>query len=226
MTPPLQSVATDILVIHDHEPLWVGLLPTLQKHYPNSVIHQALAGPDTGRILDQCAELMLIIADLSLPTGAGNNASTDVGFDLLERLLSHPKSPNLLVLSPNLKSLIRLGSKIKTYGGGFTTADKRQSIPDMMQMAELSRRGTMGWSNLLRQVGMTKELDQQWLDVVKLRFQQGLNDKAIAQRMHVSDRTIRNYWLKLQDHLGIPDDPSHDARVQIMLKLKEFGLFD
>ena len=223
---PTTVAPTDILVIDDHEAILAGLLPALEKQFPKAVIHQAKTSQDAERIINHRDELMLIIADLSLPISAGDNASADVGFKLVESLLSHPDSPNILVLSTNLRPLIRLKTKINTYGGGFATADKSQSIPEIMQMAELSIRGTICWSKLLRQTGMAKELDRQWLEVVKLKFQEGLNDKAIAQRMHVSDRTVRNYWLRLQDSLGIPDDPSYDVRVQIMLKLKELGVLD
>lgn len=43
----------------------------------------------------------------------------------------------------------------------------------------------------------------------------GLTDKAIAQKMLVSDRTVRNYWIRLQDSLGVYDEPGKELRIQI-----------
>ncbi|MEH1947249.1 MAG: hypothetical protein V7K77_09855 [Nostoc sp.] len=37
------------------------------------------------------------------------------------------------------------------------------------------------------------EFDRKWLEVLTLKYQEGLTDKAIAHKMLVSDRTVRNY---------------------------------
>lgn len=222
----VSTVPQDILVIDDHEAILAGLLLSFERKYPSAKIFQAKSRQEAEHIFSRERKLMLVVADLSLPDKKGDDASPEVGFSLIERLLKHPTAPNILVLSTNLKPLIRLKSMINVYEGGFTTADKSQSLTEIIQMAELAIRGVICWSKLLRQAGIAKELDRQWIEVVKLKFQEGLNDKAIALRLHVSDRTVRNYWLRLQDTFGIPDDPTYDVRVQIMLRVKELGLLD
>ncbi|MGQ9871889.1 hypothetical protein [Leptodesmis sp.] len=51
-----------------------------------------------------------------------------------------------------------------------------------------------------------------------------MTDKAIAERMQVSDRTVRNYWVHLQDALGVYDEPDKDLRIQIEIAARRLGL--
>ena len=39
-------------------------------------------------------------------------------------------------------------------------------------------------------------------------------------------RTIRNYWVRIQEALNIIEHPDKDIRVQIELKARELGLID
>ena len=64
------------------------------------------------------------------------------------------------------------------------------------------------------------------LEVLNLKFNRALNDRTIAKRMGVSDRTIRNYWLRIQDALNITNDPDKDIKVQIELKARKLGLIE
>jgi DNA-binding NarL/FixJ family response regulator len=68
------------------------------------------------------------------------------------------------------------------------------------------------------------EFDRKWLEVLTLKFQEGLTDKAIAERMAVSDRTVRNYWIRLQDALGVYDKPDKELRIQIEIEARKIGL--
>jgi DNA-binding NarL/FixJ family response regulator len=47
------------------------------------------------------------------------------------------------------------------------------------------------------------EVKPEWLEVLNLAFRDGLQDKAIAESMHVSERTVRHYWTKVQDALEV-----------------------
>ena len=47
------------------------------------------------------------------------------------------------------------------------------------------------------------ELKPEWLDVLNLAFQEGLQDRAIAERLGVQTTTVRHYWSKLYDVLEI-----------------------
>ena len=75
-------------------------------------------------------------------------------------------------------------------------------------------------------IDSVEEFDPQWRELLRLRFEYGYNDRAIARKLGVSDRTIRNYWVRIQEALEINYDPDKDIRVQIELKAREIGLID
>ena len=70
------------------------------------------------------------------------------------------------------------------------------------------------------------KLDPQWLELLHLRFNCALTDRAIARKMGIRDRTIRNYWVRIQEALNIIEHPDKDIRVQIELKARELRLID
>ncbi|MEO0408466.1 MAG: LuxR C-terminal-related transcriptional regulator, partial [Cyanobacteria bacterium P01_A01_bin.135] len=74
------------------------------------------------------------------------------------------------------------------------------------------------------------EIKPEWFEVLHLAFKEGLQDKAIAQRMSISERTVRLYWSKVYDVLGIyPEDGRRDGkniRIQTEIKARELGLID
>lgn len=72
----------------------------------------------------------------------------------------------------------------------------------------------------------TTQFDPQWVELLRLRFEFGFNDKAIAQKMQLSDRTIRNYWSRIQDALKITDDPEKNTKVLIGIEARKLGLID
>lgn len=66
----------------------------------------------------------------------------------------------------------------------------------------------------------------EWLQVLRLAFQDGLQDKAIAEQMNVAERTVRHYWNKVQDALGVYPDPGKNIRIQTEIRAREEGLID
>jgi DNA-binding NarL/FixJ family response regulator len=59
--------------------------------------------------------------------------------------------------------------------------------------------------------------------VLKLKFEQGLNEQAIAKQLNVSTRTIRNYWQRMQQAFEIQDEPDKDIRILISLEARRRG---
>ena len=58
------------------------------------------------------------------------------------------------------------------------------------------------------------EVKPEWLIVLDLAFGQGLQDKANAQTINRSERTVRYYWTKIQDVLGVAPESSKNIRIQ------------
>ncbi|MBD2451774.1 response regulator transcription factor [Nostoc sp. FACHB-152] len=210
------------LVIDDHEAILQGTIPALQEKYPQAEI---LAAQDAQTAYQQFEHYHpdLLIVDLCLPEKPQAPAQIEVGIQLIRTLMSSPLAPSLVVLSTNIKPLVRLKPIINAYEGGFAAMDKSLPIREMLKFIDLALRGSIYLSSELRS---RPEFDRKWIEVLKLKYEEGLTDKAIAQRMNLSDRTVRNYWIRLQDALGIYDEPGKELRIQIEIAARKIGLIN
>ena len=208
------------LVIDDHEALLRGTVPALQNAYPEARILTA-QDAKTARALIDSHQPELVVVDLSIPAARGGAATSDIGLQLVEGLLESVSAPNIVVLSTDVNPLVRLKAAIRVYGGGFAAIDKSLPLGEMLNYIEFAMRGSI---HLPSQVRSRPEFHPKWVQVLKLRFEEGLTDRAIAKRMGTSDRTIRNYWIRVQDALLISDDPDLDPRMQIAIEAKRIGL--
>lgn len=210
------------LVADDHEAILEGTVPALKQQYPAVEVLTAQDCRTAQKLMEQFHPT-LIVVDLSLPEIAGATASPEVGVRWLEALMrcDSAQKPNILVLSTNIKPLVRLTPMINVYEGGFAAMDKSHPIREMLKLVDLSLRGSIA---LPPEVRSRPELDSKWLEVLTLKFQQGLSDRAIRERMGIGERTLRNYWIRIQDAMGVVDDPDMDLRVQIELAARKDGL--
>ena len=217
---PTDSTKQTFLVVDDHEAILQGTVPALKSAYP---VAEVVTAQDV-----QMAQLhlrsrppVLIVLDLSLPEQPHTPASSEMGLHFLKTLFEGQLAPNILVLSTNIQPLVQLKPMINAYEGGFAAMDKSLPIREMLRLVDFALRGSI---YLPPQLRSRTEFDPKWLEVLTLKFQEGLTDKAIAQRMQVSDRTIRNYWIRLQDALGVYDEPGKELRIQIELAARKIGL--
>uniref|UniRef100_A0A832M2B3 Response regulator transcription factor n=1 Tax=Oscillatoriales cyanobacterium SpSt-402 TaxID=2282168 RepID=A0A832M2B3_9CYAN len=210
------------LVVDDHEAVLEGTVPAFKKHYSDAEI---LTAQDVQAAQTQLMyhRPTLVVLDLSLPEKPYAPASAEVGIAFLKMLMTGATAPNILVLSTNIKPLIQLKPLINTYEGGFAAMDKALPIREMVRLVDLSLRGSI---YLPPEIRSRPEFDRRWLDVLTLKFKEGLTDKAIAERMQLSDRTIRNYWIRLQDALDVYEEPDKDIRIQIEIAARKLGLLN
>ncbi len=68
------------------------------------------------------------------------------------------------------------------------------------------------------------------MNLLTLAYQEGLQDKAIAQHISVSERMVRHYWLHLQEALGIDSEElknqGKNLRIITRIRAREIGLID
>ena len=207
------------LIVDDHEAILEGTIPAIQQAYPdvNVVSAQHIAAAE-----DQLALYSpeLVIVDLSLPEKANTIASPEVGIQFLIRLMESELSPNIVVLSTNVQPVIQLKPMINTYEGGFAVMDKSMPIQDMLRSINMSLRGSIYLPPAVR---ARPEFDRKWIQVLKLKYQEGYSDKAIAKKMDITDRTVRNYWIRIQDALRVYEDPEKDLRVEVQIAARKAG---
>jgi DNA-binding NarL/FixJ family response regulator len=215
----------DILVVDDHQLILTGTLDVLSKQYPQANILKAQTAKETLNLL-QIQQFDLIMMDLSIPNQSGETAEIDTGIKLLQTLLKEYPDRNFMVQTSYVKALIRIKHEIDNHQAGFAIADKGLPETEMLMRVHLALQG----ATHTKEIKTGIELKPEWLDVLRLAFEESLTDKAIADRMYKSERAVRIYWTKIQDVLGVyPEDckqSGKNMRIQTEIRSREEGLID
>lgn len=211
-----------ILVVDDHEAVLNGTVSTLKQQYSDSDLFTA-QDAEMARQQIEATHPDLVVMDLSIPETAGEAARTEVGIQLLRTLMQQYPSLNIVVQSAYVKALVRLKPAINAHEGGFTIADKSLPLREMLTKVDWALQGLVYTPRDMR-TGL--ELKPEWVNVLKLAFEAGLQDKAIALELNVSERTVRHYWTQVQDALDVYPEPGKNIRIQTELRAREEGLID
>ena len=210
-----------ILIIDDHRLLLNGTINLVSDHIPNAEIFSAQTAQEAITGVKQYSPDWAI-ADLSIPQESGKTAHIENGLSLLKQLMQDYPQLNLMVQSSNIKALIRLIPEIDGHQGGFTIADKSLPVETFLTRMEWSMEGLTHTKDLQSDL----EVKPEWLEVLRLAFEEGLQDKAIAKEMFKSERMIRHYWSKIQDALEIYPEEGKNVRALTQIRAREKGLLD
>jgi DNA-binding NarL/FixJ family response regulator len=213
-----------ILVVDDHELVLDGTLNVLQRQYPEAEILTAQTAQSVQQQVSRC-EPDLVVMDLSIPEKPGVTARTDTGIQLLRTLMHNHPTINIVVQSTYVRALVRNRPDIDAHKGGFTVADKSLSSKEMLTRVDWALQGLTHTKDI-KGMHSGLEVKPEWLTVLTLAFEEGLQDKAIAERMRVSERMVRHYWTKIQDVLGIYPEDGKNIRIQTEMRAREEGLID
>lgn len=210
------------VVVDDHDSVLKGTCSALKDQYPEvQIVTSNIAG--TVKATVEANKPDLVMMDLSIPKVSGEPSQTEVGLELLGSLLqSYPKL-NFVIQSAHVRSLIRLKPAITAHRAGFTIADKSLPSQEMLVKVDWSLHGLLYTPPEMR-TGI--ELKPEWLKMLNFAFVDGITDKAIAQNMNVSERTVRHYWTRVQDALEVYPTQGLNIRIQTYNKAREVGLFD
>jgi DNA-binding NarL/FixJ family response regulator len=211
-----------ILVVDDHESVLSSTVSILKQRCPSAEFLTASAAEAALKHL-KTSKVDLAVIDLSIPEKRGDAAQPENGIRLLRNLMEQYPTLNIVVQSAHVKTLIRLKPAIATHEGGFTIADKSLPMQEMLVKVDWALQGVIYTPEEMR-TGL--EVKPEWIEVLKLAFQEGLQDKAIAERMNVAERTVRNYWTKIQDALLVYPSEGKNIRIQTQLQAREKGLID
>lgn len=213
-----------IFVIDDHELVLGGTIDVLRRQYPEA---QIVTEQTAESALNQVSrfEPDVVVMDLSIPEKPGVAARTDTGIQLLRTLMKNYPTLNIVVQSAHVRTLVRIRPDIDAHKGGFTVADKSLSSKEMLTRVNWAAQGLTHTKDIKgMQTGL--EVKAEWLTVLSLAFEEGLQDKAIAERMCVSERMVRHYWTKVQDVLGVYPEEGKNIRIQTEMRSREEGLID
>ncbi|HIK04923.1 MAG TPA: response regulator transcription factor [Trichormus sp. M33_DOE_039] len=213
-----------ILVIDDHESVLSGTVAVLQKHYTESEIITAI---NAYYALEQVSILQpdIVVMDLSIPKNIGVIAKPDTGVQLLRTLMKNYPDLNIVVQSAHIRTLVRIKPEIDSHKGGFTVADKSLTTQEMLTRVDWALQGLTHTKDI-KGIHGGLEIKPEWLQVLSLAFDEGLQDKAIAEKMSISERMVRHYWSKLQDALDLYPDQGKNIRIQTEMRARAEGLID
>ncbi|MEL6385221.1 MAG: response regulator transcription factor [Cyanobacteria bacterium J06626_18] len=222
MTLNTPTPTPKILVVDDHEAVLNGTVGALKEARPEAAIRTAMTAQETQEQL-ALALPDLLVMDLSIPTAAGQPSQTEIGLELLTTLLKSYPELNVVVQSTHVKSLVLLKPTIDTHQGGFTVVDKNMPLKELLLKVDWALNGLIYTPPEIRP---RLEVKSDWLRVLRLAYKEGLQDKAIAEKMQVSERSIRYYWSKIQDALDVYPEAGKNIRIQTEIQAREKGLID
>lgn len=213
-----------ILVIDDHESVLGGTIDVLRKQYPDAELITALTAKNAlNQVMNSQPDL--VVMDLSIPENTGMMARPDTGVQLLRTFMKQFPNLNIVVQSAHVRTIVRIRPDIDAHKGGFTVADKSLSSQEMLTRVDWALQGLTHTKDI-KGIHSGLEVKPEWLRVLSLAFEEGLQDKAIAERMCVSERMVRHYWSKLQDALNVYPDDGKNIRIQTEMTAREEGLID
>lgn len=219
---PQPSLSQPIIAIDDHEMILNSVVNLLKTKYPDAAVRVAQTR-QTGQELIDSLTPSLVVMDLAIPERTGSKPSAESGVGLIEALLRQYSTLNIAVLSANTNPLVRLKPQIDNHEGGFTVSDKGWAAESILQKVNMALEGGR---YLPREMKLGLELKPEWLDLLRLAFQEGLTDKMIAKRMSVSEKTVQNYFHKVQDVLEMYLEEGQNLRIQTGNRAREAGLID
>lgn len=216
------SPSHTFFLVDDHTAILYGTAMSLQQAFPNAAIQTARTAQEAREKLRRL-DPDLVIVDLSLPETKGATCRTETGINLLREFLESYETYNFVVQSANVMSLVRIKPSIDAHQGGFALVDKGEPTEEMIKRVNWALEGLVYTPPEMRK---HLEIKPEWMHVLELAAGRGLNDKAIAKEMNVAERTVRNYWAKLQDVLGVYQEDGKILRIQTQLRAREEGLID
>ncbi|HEY9697841.1 MAG TPA: response regulator transcription factor [Trichocoleus sp.] len=211
-----------IVAIDDHEMILSGIVNLLKQKYSEASVEVAQTR-QAGEKLVASLNPDLAVIDLAIPEQTGGKASAEVGVMLLESLMQKYPLLNIAVLSANVAPLVRLKPQIDDHEAGFTVSDKGWSATEILKKLDIA---LDGGRYLPKEMKLGLELKPEWLELLRLAFQESLTDKMIAKRMSVSEKTVQNYFHKVQDVLEVYSEEGQNLRIQTGIKARAAGLID
>lgn len=208
------------VVVDDQELALYATINVLKQNYSDADIFPATTS-DEALLLVANNNPDLAVVDLCIPENTKHSSQTDTGIQLLKKLMQQYPSLNIVVQSAYPRSLVRLKPVISTHQGGFTVADKSLPMNEMLVKVDWALKGVFYTPQEMRS-GL--EVKPEWLEMLRLASNEELTDKAIAQRMNIAEGTVRHYWKKIQDALGVYPDAAKNLRIHTLNLAKEKGL--
>ena len=222
------NLPLNILLIDNHELCLYGTSNILSSTYPHAQIVTAKTAENALKEISTFNP-DLIIMDIYISHQSGMKANVEIGMEMLKKIINNYPKVNIVIQSAYIKTLVRMRNEIHSHYGGFTVVDKSLCIEEMLLRIKWALQGITHIKDIPH-MNFGLEKKPEWLKLLTLAYREGLQDKAIAQHIRVSERMVRHYWLNLQEALGIDSEElksqGKNLRIITRIRAREVGLID
>ncbi|MGI0480481.1 LuxR C-terminal-related transcriptional regulator [Geminocystis sp. CENA526] len=202
------------LVVEDHPEVGENNCKYLQEISPSATCILS-ENPTQARNVLKKQAVDLIILDLQFGNVSGVNSARD-GLDFLQFLFVEYPYLNILVYTSDPSLLKNELSLIHNYQGGFVVVNKIERRSSFIEGVKLALDGGFKIPYELKHELI---LTPKELYILQLICQESLTDKAIAQRINVSLKTIQNYVQKLKIKLNVNPSEETSSRVALCVEV-------
>lgn len=195
-----------IVIVEDHPLMQKGLALTLQSEHGMEVVGMVATAEEAPELIAK-TEPDLAIVDISLPGMSG--------LELIRLLKSRFEQLKILVISRHDEELfaeraIRAGARgymMKMNAGDQVVEAVRKIMAGGTYLSEhISNRLLMSFSSgrTARQTSPIEVLSERELQVFRM-IGNGRPTRDIAERLHISSKTVDSYKARIREKLGISD---------------------
>ncbi|MGB8701146.1 MAG: LuxR C-terminal-related transcriptional regulator, partial [Thermosynechococcaceae cyanobacterium] len=195
---PKESQPRVFLVIEDHPEVAQNNCLFLEQVDPAALCTIANTHPEALERL-KLEPIALAVVDLLVGTLTGEQSAQN-GIAFLQQVLQQYPTLNILIYTSEYSYLKPLSNRIGHHQGGFVVVSKLERRKAFLDGANLALEGKLSLPRELRQ---DIDLTERELEVLKLVCQQTMTDKAIAQHMNLSLKTVQNCVQHLKVKLDI-----------------------
>ncbi|ACK73260.1 two component transcriptional regulator, LuxR family [Gloeothece citriformis PCC 7424] len=158
----------------------------------------------------------LIIVDLLFGTPTGQQ-SAQASLELLQQVFQDYPTQNILIYTSEYDYLKPLTQAIGRHQGGFVVVSKLERRKAFLDGAKHALDGKL---EIPRELRHHIELNQREMEVLLLLCQESLTDKAIAEPMNLSLKTVQNCVQRLKTKLDVEylDENHTSTRVALCME--------
>jgi DNA-binding NarL/FixJ family response regulator len=207
--PPLFLILEDHLEVAQNNSLF------LQKLEPEAIYAIAQAHNEVLERL-QLETPDLVIIDLLFGTSTGEQ-SAQASLALLQQIFRDYPMLNILIYTSEYGYLKPLTKSISCHQGGFVVVSKLERRKAFLDGV---RHALDGKLEIPRELRYDIDLDERETQVLSLLCRESLTDKAIAQRLNLSLKTVQNCVQRLKAKLSIDylDENNTSTRVALCME--------
>jgi DNA-binding NarL/FixJ family response regulator len=212
---PKESQPPVFLVIEDHPEVAQNNCLFLEQVDPSALCTIANTHPEALERL-KLETITLAVVDLLVGTLTGEQSAKN-GIAFLQQVLAQYPALNILIYTSEYSYLTPLSNRISHHQGGFVVVSKLERRKAFLDGANLALDGKL---SLPRELRLDIDLTERELEVLKLVCQQTMTDKAIAQHMNLSLKTVQNcvQHLKVKLDIDYLDETHTSPRVALCME--------